>query len=63
MYDTNDNLLTEVTKCWKIKGCWLVPRPHYSTRPMRFGSRYPNESLKCIDREGLGRHRAGTKNN
>ena len=57
MYDTNDNLLTEVTKCWKIKGWWLVTRPHHSARPMRFGSRGPNESLKCIDLEGLGRHR------
>lgn len=63
MNDTNNNLLTAVTKCWKIKGWWLVPRPHHSTRPMRLGSRGPNESLECIDREGLGGHRTGTRNN
>ena len=35
----------------------LVPRPHYSARPMRFGSRGPGASWdtppKCLDREGL----------
>ena len=36
--------------------CYLLPRPHYSARPMRFESRgRPSEFLKCIDREGLER--------
>ena len=43
------------------KAC-LVPRPHYCARPMRFGSRGPkNFSPKCIDWEGLGRRRTGTR--
>ena len=28
---------------------------------MRFGSRGPDTSLKCLDREGLGRRRTGTR--
>ena len=44
----------------------LVTRPHYYARPMRFGSRGPRKffsdtSPKCIDREGLGRRRTGTR--
>ena len=51
-------------------GLCLVPRPHYSARPKRFGSRGLSESVsrpyfsdtspKWIDREGLGRRRVGT---
>ena len=49
----------------------LVPRPHYSARPKRFGSRGPIENVsrpfasdtspKWIDREGLGKRRTGTR--
>ena len=46
----------------------LVPRPHYSARPMRFGSRDASEKVfvsdtspKCIDRESLERRRTGTR--
>ena len=35
----------------------LVPRPHYSARPMRFGSR----GLKWTELEGLRRRRTGTR--
>ena len=35
----------------------LVPRPHYSARPMHFA----DTQEKCIDREGLGTRRTGTK--
>ena len=51
------------------------PWRHYSARPIRFGSRGPSQVLrefisrpfvsdtspKCIDREGLGRCRTGTR--
>ena len=42
---------------------FLVPRPHYSARTKRFGSRGPsvNTSPKGIDREGLGKRRTGTR--
>ena len=40
-------------------GC-LVPRSHYSTRPKSFGSRGPSESLKRIDRKGVGKRRTVT---
>ena len=50
---------------------YLVPRPHFSSRPKRFRSRDPCEnvprpfvsdtSLKRIDREGLGKRRTGTR--
>ena len=49
----------------------LVPRPHFSSRPKRFGSRGPCENVsrpfasdkspKRIDREGLGKRRTGTR--
>ena len=43
----------------------LVPRPHYSPRPIRFRLRGPCEDLdmspKWIDREGLEEHHAGTR--
>ena len=50
---------------------FLVPRPHFSARPMRFGSCGPSDlclsrpyvsdtSPKSIDREGLERRRGGT---
>ena len=35
----------------------LVPRPHYSARPIRF----EDTQAKCIDRESLGTRRTGTK--
>ena len=35
----------------------LVPRPHYSARPIRF----EDTKAKCIDRESLGTRRRGTK--
>ena len=35
----------------------LVPRPHYSARPMHFA----DTQEKCIDREGLGTRRTETK--
>ena len=54
---------------WR-KRC-LVPRPHFSSRPKRFGSRGPCENVsrpfasdtspKRIDREGLGKRRTGTR--
>ena len=43
----------------------IVARLHYSTRPMRFGSRGPfvsDTSPKCIDRENLGRRPTGKGN-
>ena len=51
----------------------LVPMPHYCAWPMLFGSRGPRKLLavsrpfisdtspECIDREGLERHRTGTR--
>ena len=40
----------------------LVSRPHFCARPMCFGSRGArNFSPKCIDWEGLGRRRTGTR--
>ena len=49
----------------------LVPRPHYSVRPKRFGSRGPcknvsrpfasDTSPKQIDQEGLGKRDTGTR--
>ena len=45
----------------------LVPRPHFSSRPKRFGSRGPCENVprirhrKRIDREGLAKRRTGTR--
>ena len=50
---------------------FLVPRPHFSERPMRVASRGPSDlcfsrpyvsdtSPKSIDREGLERRRGGT---
>ena len=47
-------------KSWKF--C-LVPRPLYSARTKRFGSRSPivNTSPKWIDREGLRERRTGTR--
>ena len=38
------------------KGCWLVPRPHYSARPMRFGSPGPSEFFSVVCPSRL-RHR------
>ena len=45
----------------------LVPRPHYCSWPMRFGSRGPRKfvvsdtSPKCFDRGCMGRRRTGTR--
>ena len=49
----------------------LVPRPHFSSRPKRFGSRGPCENVsrpfasdtspKRIDQEELGKRRTGTR--
>ena len=44
----------------------LVPRPRFSSRPKRFGSRglcenASDTSTKRIDREGLGKRRTGTR--
>ena len=45
---------------------YLLPRPHYSAWLIRFGLRGPSEpssdtSPKCINREGLGKRRTGTR--
>ena len=53
------SLLEHVVAC-------LVPRPHYSAWPIRFGSRGPSEpssdtSPNYINREGLGKPRTGTR--
>ena len=51
-------------KCTECQMHWgdgcLVPRSHYSTRPKSFGSRGPSESLKRIDRKGVGKRRTVT---
>ena len=48
----------------------LVPRPHFSVRPKRFGSRGPSQDVfparssrtrQWIDREELGKCRTGTR--
>ena len=42
-------------RLWQLS--YLVPRPHYCTRPMRFGSRGPfvsETSPKFVNWEGLG---------
>ena len=45
----------------------LVPRPHFTSRPKRFGSPWSmvpfasDTSPKRIDREGLGKRRTGTR--
>ena len=44
-------------KCWSrsfLFKDFLVPRPHYSALPKRYGSRGPR-----IDREGLEKRRTG----
>ena len=41
------------------RGC-LVPRPHFSSRPKRFGSRGPCENVSWCG-EGLGKRRTGTR--
>ena len=53
---------------WNGRSCGcLVPSPLYCARPMQFGWRGPSEffvsdnSPKCIEREGLERHRKGTR--
>ena len=53
---------------WNGRSCGcLVPSPLYCARPMQFGWRGPSEffvsdnSPKCIEREGLERHRTGTR--
>ena len=53
------SLLEHVVAC-------LVPRRHYSAWAIRNGSRGPSEpssetSPKCINREGLGKRRTGTR--
>ena len=53
------SLLEHVVAC-------LVPRRHYSAWSIRNGSRGPREppsetSPKCINREGLGKRRTGTR--
>ena len=39
----------------QAKAPCLVPGPHYSSQPKRFGSRDPSENAK-----GLGKRRTGT---
>ena len=39
----------------QAKAPCLVPGPHYSSQPKRFGSRDPSETAK-----GLGKRRTGT---
>ena len=44
----------------------LVPRPHYSARPKRFGSRTPSEDvssprIRGIGQEGPGKRRTGNR--
>ena len=67
------NIINKSSNFWdSLPFIWgnrcLVLRPHYSARPMRFGSRDPSEFLfvsdtspKCLDREVLGGRRKGAR--
>ena len=55
---------------WRYNKLCLVPRPHFSVRPKRFGSRGPSQDVfparsprtrQWIDREGLRKCHTGTR--